>query len=208
MSMAASNIRRRNCGAGPGTAATSRSATNGTMKTPIPAQQASRQYTLNYTPWGLDDRTPLTSSIPGVVSIGKPQSEHLRHGLHQLLFDPAGPERRRPDLGDHSAANAGLQRQRSQSLSHTPTRRRHGSATPRPSTFDQRLIDGVSVLRQSVLQQPPGRRTDTARTSAQLSCAPTRSRPPIRIIRSARRPACRSALFAPEINPRTVELTR
>lgn len=32
------------------------------------------QWTHNYTPWGLDNRNPLVSSIPGVVSVGKANS--------------------------------------------------------------------------------------------------------------------------------------
>jgi len=36
---------------------------------PVPASAHSK-YTANYTPWGLDDRRPLTASIPGTISTG------------------------------------------------------------------------------------------------------------------------------------------
>src|SRR5437868_14087987 len=32
------------------------------------------KFTPNFTPWGLDDRTPLTSSLPGTISQGGPQN--------------------------------------------------------------------------------------------------------------------------------------
>src|SRR5882762_270449 len=35
---------------------------------------AHSKYTANYTPWGLDDRTPLGASLPGTISIGGPSS--------------------------------------------------------------------------------------------------------------------------------------
>lgn len=34
--------------------------------------KAHSKYTVNYTPWGLDDLIPIGSSIPGTISIGKP----------------------------------------------------------------------------------------------------------------------------------------
>ena len=38
------------------------------------ADRLKYQWTHDYTPWGLDNRNPLTSSYPGVVSTGKPNS--------------------------------------------------------------------------------------------------------------------------------------
>jgi iron complex outermembrane recepter protein len=38
------------------------------------ADRLKYQWTHDYTPWGLDDRSPLASSFPGVVSTGKPSS--------------------------------------------------------------------------------------------------------------------------------------
>ena len=35
---------------------------------------AHSKYTINYTPWGLDNATPLASSIPGTISTGAPSS--------------------------------------------------------------------------------------------------------------------------------------
>jgi iron complex outermembrane receptor protein len=40
---------------------------------PVPGTAHSK-YTANYTPWGLDDRTPLAASLPGTISTGAPSS--------------------------------------------------------------------------------------------------------------------------------------
>ncbi len=38
------------------------------------AKRLKYQYTQDYTPWGLDNETPITSSTPGIVSTGKPKA--------------------------------------------------------------------------------------------------------------------------------------
>ena len=38
------------------------------------AKRLKYQYTMDYTPWGLDNTTPLTSATPGIVSTGKPNA--------------------------------------------------------------------------------------------------------------------------------------
>ena len=76
---------------------------------------AHSKYTMNYTPWGLDNRIPLASSLPGEISTGKPANANApagrlptllrrdqRYELHQLLGHPAWhrkqlPRRSRPD---------------------------------------------------------------------------------------------------------------
>ena len=58
---------------------------------PTMAKDRSR-LSVDYSPWGLDNRTPLTSSLPGTLSTGAPATTfpggfaaNSRHLLHQLL---------------------------------------------------------------------------------------------------------------------------
>src|SRR5204863_3778387 len=42
-----------------------------TDEAPVSGKEHSK-YTANYSPWGLDDRTPIGASLPGTISTGAP----------------------------------------------------------------------------------------------------------------------------------------
>ena len=100
------------------------------------------QATVDYTPWGLDNRTPLASSSPGVVSTGAP-SATTGTTCTNCYSVPSGQN----GVGltwTALLANPGVKNEvNPYAKSSMSSPQRTNSAT---ITFDQRLLDGISLF--------------------------------------------------------------
>jgi iron complex outermembrane receptor protein len=125
--------------------------------TAIPASKRSG-FTYNYTPWGLDNRTPVASSVPGTVSTGAPSSSTGTTCTNCYAI-PAGQN----GVGLTWAtllADKGVTNELNPYLNADATAAQQRNAAT--LTFDQRVFDGVSFFaegfysnRRSQIVYPP-----------------------------------------------------
>ncbi len=109
--------------------------------TPIPASKRSG-YTVDYTPWGLNNNTPLASSVPSTVSIGAPSST-TGTGCTNCYSVPAGQNGvglTWATLLSHQGVANELNPYRN--ADGTPALQRNAATM----TFDQKLFDGVTFF--------------------------------------------------------------
>ena len=133
-----------------------------TYQNPVHASEHSK-YTVNYTPWGLNDRRPIGGSLPGTVSIGAPSS-NIGTGCTNCYAIPAGAGQNfasnlNSGLGPLSSgqvpvmawstllANGGTNGTQNIISTYadaweTTREQRNGAVI----TVDQRLMDGVSLF--------------------------------------------------------------
>jgi iron complex outermembrane recepter protein len=122
------------------------------------AGNAHSKYTLNYTPWGLDNPIPLASSLPGTISVGAPSSATIActncwaipHGAGTNFAGGLGP------VAASSAAtinwatfSANGSNQGTQNIIDPLKQGWEVGAQQKNSfaaTFDQRLVPGISFF--------------------------------------------------------------
>ena len=184
------------------------------------------KYTFDFSPWGLDNRTPLASAIPGIISSGKPASPDptnypATNGNNCTnCFSISQGNRRRiqsyPIMGwvhigggsaatlnwaaFATAANGGtVSGTRNEFNPYAITTYSAGQQfIGSELTIDQRLFPGVSFYGEGIYGL---RRSNFIATTLPAISSPSGCRRSIPIIRRAPRPTCRSAIPSQSNHP-------